>query len=115
MVERFDDLCRKAAARVLSDPRAAAAAAGAGLVLLGAGAAHAITAPAQGSFAYDVYDIAVGKMLGGPIGFVGGVMAMAIGAVMAIQQRIMAAVPAVIGGAMLLKADSIIESLGAVF
>lgn len=115
MVKRLDEVSRKVWVRVLTDPRATALVGAAGALLLGSGVAHAITAPAQGSFAYDVYDIAVNKMLGGPIGFVGGVMAMAIGAISAIQQRIMAAIPCIIGGAMLLKADSILTSLGAIF
>jgi len=38
-----------------------------------AGAAHAFTTPAAGSFMYDIYDIAVEKLLKGPAGFVAGV------------------------------------------
>ncbi len=77
-------------------------------------AVFAITAPAAGSFAYDVYDIAVTKMLQGPIGFVGGASAMVVGAVMAIQGKLMTAVPAIVGGALLLKADTLVTSLGAI-
>lgn len=73
-----------------------------------------VTAPTSG-FAYDVYDIAVNKILKGPIGFVGGVGAIALGAIMAIRAQIMAAIPTVLGGAVLLKADKITESLGALF
>jgi hypothetical protein len=76
--------------------------------------AFAIVAPAAGSFAYDVYDVAVVKMLQGPIGFVGGVAAMIIGAVLAIQGKIMGAIPAICGGAVLLKADALVTSLGAI-
>jgi len=72
----------------------------------------AITTPSTGSFAYDIYDIAVDKFLKGPIGFVGGVVAMTVGAIAAIQARILLAIPAVLGGALLLKADSIVTSLG---
>ena len=115
MVERLNDLSRKAADKVLADPRIGGALACGLLLFLGAGAAHAVTTPATGSFAYDVYDIAVNKMLKGPIGFVAGMAAMVFGAVAAIQQRVMAAVPAVLGGAMLLKADSILTTLGALF
>ena len=71
-----------------------------------------VTAP-TGGFAFDVYDIAVNKILKGPIGFVGGVGAIALGAIMAIKANIMGAIPTVLGGAMLLKADTITESLGA--
>ena len=76
--------------------------------------AIAIVAPATGTFAYDVYDVAVVKMLQGPIGFVGGVAAMIIGAVLAIQGKIMGAIPAICGGAVLLKADALVTSLGAI-
>jgi hypothetical protein len=72
----------------------------------------AITAPAAGSFAYDIYDIAVDRILKGPIGFVGGMIAMVVGAISAIQARILLAIPAILGGALLLKADSIVTSLG---
>jgi methylglyoxal synthase len=75
--------------------------------------AFAINAPTNGSFAYDLYDIGVNKIVKGPIGFVGGVMAMVFGAVSAIQARIMLAIPAILGGAALLKAESIVTSLGA--
>lgn len=71
-----------------------------------------VSAPTSG-FAYDVYDIAVNKILKGPIGFVGGVGAIALGAIMAIRAQIMGAIPTVLGGAVLLKADAITESLGA--
>jgi hypothetical protein len=84
-----------------------------GLTMI-ASTAFAIVAPAAGSFAYDVYDIAVTKMLQGPIGFVGGVAAMIIGAVFAIQGKLMTAVPSIVGGAILLKADTLVTSLGAI-
>jgi hypothetical protein len=51
----------------------------------------AITAPTSGSFAYDIYDIVVNKMLKGPVGFVSGLAAIAFGAVNLIQARIMTA------------------------
>ena len=76
--------------------------------------AHAITAPASGSFAYSVYDVGVNDILKGPIGFVGGAAAIVYGAVAAIQGKVMAAVPAILGGAVMLKADSIVSSLGAI-
>lgn len=74
--------------------------------------ASAITAPAAGSFAYDVYDIGVNKILKGPIGFIGGVSAIVIGAIAAIRAQIMLAIPAILGGAVILKADTITTSLG---
>lgn len=84
------------------------------MVLMLYSVAFAIVAPAAGTFAYDVYDVAVVKMLQGPIGFVGGVAAMIIGAVLAIQGKIMGAIPAICGGAVLLKADALVTSLGAI-
>jgi len=115
--EKVKELQYRLLARATAQPEKAGlvVAAGGAALLVGTGVAHAITAPTSGSFAYDVYDIAVNKMLDGPIGFVGGMMAMVIGAVAAIQQRIMAAVPCILGGAMLLKADDLITSLGAIF
>lgn len=83
-------------------------------VLLIAPLAHAIVAPAAGSFAYDVYDIGVNQILRGPIGFVGGVVAIVIGAVMAIQGEVMYSVPAILGGAVMLRADTVVTSLGAI-
>ncbi|MGC9100087.1 MAG: hypothetical protein ACP5HC_02315 [Caldisericum sp.] len=82
-----------------------------GVVALGAGAAFAFDAPSQG-FAYDIYKIAVEDILKGPVGFVGGVAAMVLGAISLIAGRYLTAIPAVLGGAVLLKADSIVSSLG---
>lgn len=84
------------------------------VVLLLQDAASAITAPAAGTFAYDVYDIVVDKMLKGPIGFVAGVIAMIVGAIAAIRAEFMLAIPAIVGGAILLKADSLVTSLGCI-
>lgn len=77
-------------------------------------AVYAITAPTSGSFAYDVYDIGVNKILKGPIGFVGGVAAIGVGVLAAMRSMIMMAISAVICAAVLLKADSLVESLGAI-
>jgi len=86
-----------------------------GAVILGTKIASAFVAPAAGTFAYTVYDVAVNQMLNGAIGFVGGVAAMAMGAVMAIQQKIMLAIPCILGGAVLLNAETLITTLGATF
>jgi len=86
-----------------------------GLVLLGAHNAFAITAPASGDFAYDIYDVGVNKILLGPIGVVGGVAAVVMGAASAIQQRVLLAIPSVLGGVALLKANDIVTSLGMTF
>lgn len=77
--------------------------------------AWAFISPDAASFAYDVYDIGVNKILKGPIGFVAGVSSMVVGGVFAVQAKIMQAVPAIIGGATILKADSIVNSLGMMF
>jgi hypothetical protein len=77
--------------------------------------AMAVAAPVTGTFAYDVYDIGINKILNGPIGFTAGVGAMAVGAVSAIQQRIAMAVGAILGGAVLLNAESLVTTLGAIF
>ncbi len=83
------------------------------LSTLGAGQAFAITTPAAGSFAYDIYDIGVNEILKGPIGFVGGIGAMVAASVMAIRQMLLPAAATVLGGAFLLKADAIVSSMGA--
>jgi len=86
-----------------------------GATILSAHLAMAFTAPAPGSFAYTVYNVAVTQILNGAIGFTGGVVAMVLGAVMAIQQKIMLAIPCIIGGAVLLNAESLVTTLGVVF
>lgn len=84
----------------------------AGIVLSITSQAQAINVPASGSFAYDVYDIAINSILKGPIGFVGGVSAIVLGAIAAIRAQIVAAIPAILGGAAVIKADTITKSLG---
>jgi len=86
-----------------------------GATVLAARMAAAFTAPASGSFAYTVYDVAINQILNGPIGFVAGVGAMALGAVMAIQQKIMLAIPCILGGAVLLNAEGLVTTLGMTF
>ncbi|BCO09249.1 hypothetical protein GF1_16250 [Desulfolithobacter dissulfuricans] len=70
--------------------------------------------PASGTFAYDIYDVGVNQILKGPIGFVGGVGAMVAAGVMAIRQMLLPAAATVLGGAFLLKADSVVSTLGAI-
>lgn len=85
-------------------------------VLLLTDAALAITAPTSTTaFAYDLYDIAVNNILKGPIGFVAGLAAVVLGCIVAMKNQIMAAIPCVLGGAALLKADSLVVSLGLIF
>ena len=82
--------------------------------LLLSGNAMAMTVPAAGSFAYDLYDIGVNQILLGPIGFIAGVACMVFAAILAIRQMILPAAGVVLGGAFLLKADSVVQTIGAV-
>ena len=91
-------------------------AAAAGAVALGT--PHAVlawTAPTTGSFAYDVYDVAVNKILKGPIGFVTGMGTMAAGGYTIANPRSGGAavgVPMLLLGGALVKLDTITSSLG---
>jgi hypothetical protein len=82
------------------------------MFVMAAGAAMAMGVPTDG-FAQQLYDTAVTDMLGGPIGFTAGVAAMVLGAVTAMQQKLMASVAPILGGVFLMNADGIVESLGA--
>ncbi|MDA8165442.1 MAG: hypothetical protein M0017_10485 [Desulfobacteraceae bacterium] len=75
--------------------------------------AFALTAPVSGSFLYDVYDIAVNKMQKGSAGFVGGVVGVVITAILAMRQMVVPAAGTLLGTALVVKADSIVTSLGA--
>ena len=75
--------------------------------------AMAMTVPSAGSFAYDLYDIGVNQILLGPIGFIAGVACMVFAAILAIRQMILPAAGVVLGGAFLLKADSVVQTIGA--
>ena len=81
--------------------------------LLATTQADAFTTPTTGTFAYDIFDIGVNQILKGPIGFAAGVGSMVAAAVMAIRQMLLPAAATVLGGAFLLKADSVVTSLGA--
>ncbi len=86
-----------------------------GFLLLMAGNVFAVTPPADGTFGYDIYDLAVNDILDGPIGFVGGTAAVVMGGVMAVKNQFLPAVGAVLGGAAVIKSSSITESLGMLF
>jgi len=81
--------------------------------LMKAGNAMAMTVPATGSFAYDLYDIGVNQILLGPVGFTGGVACMCVAAILAIRQMILPAAGVVLGGAFLLRANTVVETIGA--
>lgn len=86
----------------------------AALLVLQAVNALAMATPSSGSFAYDLYDIAVNQILLGPIGFVAGVACMVVAAVMAIRQMLVPAVGVILGGAFLLSADTVVTTIGTV-
>lgn len=73
--------------------------------------ATAITVPATTDFAYDVYDIIVIKLLQGPVGFVGGLAAIVVGAAQ-LTKSWMLAILGILSGTIIIKADSIVSSLG---
>ena len=63
---------------------------------------------------FTVYDIIVTKMLKGPIGVAAGVAFIALGAIQAVRNNLIGAVPAVLAGGILIKADSVVRALGAI-
>ena len=81
--------------------------------LMQASTTMAMTVPAAGSFAYDLYDIGVNQILLGPVGFTGGVACMCVAAILAIRQMILPAAGVVLGGAFLLRAHTVVETIGA--
>jgi hypothetical protein len=84
------------------------------LCFLMANNAMGMNVPSAGSFAYDLYDIGVNQILLGPIGFVAGVACMVFAAILAIRQMILPAAGVVLGGAFLLKADAVVQTIGAI-
>jgi hypothetical protein len=71
----------------------------------------AFTAPAAGTFGYDIYDVVVTQILSGPIGFVGGVVLIVWGASQ-LMRSWMTTIMCVIAGTVLIKAVTILTSLG---
>ena len=80
--------------------------------LLMTGVAAAFTAPAAGSFGFDVYDIVVNQILNGPIGFIGGVILIVFGATQIIKNWMMT-IMCVIAGTVLIRAEDLVITLGA--
>ncbi|BCK65883.1 conjugative transfer protein TraE [Aeromonas caviae] len=68
--------------------------------------------PAAGSFAYDMYDIGVNKLLKGPVGFVAGVGIIAYSA-SNFSQGPWKAIMGILMGSGVAKADTITSSMGA--
>ena len=75
--------------------------------------AGAFTAPAVGDFGYDIYDIVVNRILNGPIGFIGGVALIVFGATK-IMTNWMMTILCIIAGTILIRADDLVVTLGAV-
>ena len=82
------------------------------VAVLGSPGANAFVTPAAGSFGYDVYNTVVNDILGGPIGFVGGIFLIVWGATQLMRNWIMT-IACVIAGTVLIKAVTILTSLGA--
>ena len=86
-----------------------------GLTFLMASGAHAVTAPAAGSLFYDAYDIVVNSMLKGAVGFVAAILIFALSIGLFLMQKVVPGIVGIVCAAILIKADTIVTSLGAVF
>lgn len=78
-----------------------------------AGHAMAFTAPAAGDFGFDIYDIVVNQILGGPIGFIGAVALIVWGATKMVTNW-MITIVCIIAGTILIRAEDLVQTLGAV-
>ncbi len=81
------------------------------LSLVIAPSAFAIVAPAAGSFAFDLYDVAVNDVLLGAPGFVGAVIIMVVSAVNLTRNWVLS-IAGLLGGVILINADAITASMG---
>ena len=71
------------------------------------------TAPQQGALAYDIYDIAINSIIKGPIGFVAGAGFLGFGAYMlGTGKGVFPGIGSILAGVALIKADSIVKTLG---
>ena len=77
-----------------------------------ADSAFAIQAPAAGSFAYTIYDLAVVQGLQGALGFVGGLFTVLYGVYLGAQNKYLPAVATALCGGVLCAADSLVTSMG---
>ena len=98
--------------KMMTKIRAAQIALFATIVAFMPGAALAFTQPAAGDFGFDIYDIVVTKMLGGPIGFIGAIALIVWGATK-VMTNWMITVLCVIAGTVLIKAEDLVVTLGA--
>ena len=78
-----------------------------------AGHAMAFAAPAAGDFGFDIYDIVVNQILGGPIGFIGAVALIVWGATK-MMTNWMITIVCIIAGTILIRAEDLVQTLGAV-
>ena len=82
---------------------------------LASSVAMAATVPAdKKTLGYSLYDTVVNQMLDGPIGFIGGVALIVVSAIN-ISKNVMLACTGVLGGTAVLKADDIVQTMGAIF
>ena len=95
---------------------AGALAVAAGTISLGLPAdVLAWTVPAQGSFLYNVYDIAVNQMLDGALGFIIGMGCIAAGGYFIANSRaggMASGVPMILLGGVLANLDTVTQTLG---
>jgi hypothetical protein len=87
----------------------------AGLTFLITGGAHSITAPAAGGLFYDAYDIVINSMLKGAVGFVAAILIFAMSIGLFLMQKVVPGIVGIVCAAILIKADTIVSSLGAIF
>ena len=71
----------------------------------------ALAVPDAADLGYAIYDTVVNDILSGPIGFVGGVLLVVLGAVN-ITESWLLAVGCIISGSAVIQADAIVASLG---
>lgn len=111
---RTQEVCHDCGAAIMASPKLS------GLLCAGVAISAAFispdaaawSAPAAGSFAYDIYDIGVNKLLKGPIGFVAGVGIIAYSA-NNFSQAPWKSVTGILAGSGMAKADTITTTMGA--
>ncbi|HDH91394.1 MAG TPA: hypothetical protein ENF38_00405 [Candidatus Aenigmarchaeota archaeon] len=69
--------------------------------------------PSNNDLAYDIYDTVINGIVQGPIGFAAGVGMIAFGAyLVAARSLIFQGIAPILAGVALIKADSIVQTLG---
>jgi len=108
----MEKIINKAKGMLAKHQKAVVITASVGAVMTMPTLAHAITAPANTDLAYDIYDVAVNKILNGPVGFVTAVAAIGWGATQ-VMKAWPIALMSILGGSAIINADTIVTSLGA--